>query len=81
MTAAEQIAQKLHAVSDPNEHRPRDLIDIYLLAARLRPADAEVLDHCVRTFEDRATHPVARLVGTRAVLAVLEQPVDSDDGA
>jgi hypothetical protein len=35
----------------------------------------------VRTFEDRATHPVARLVGTRAVLAVLEQPVDSDDGA
>jgi predicted nucleotidyltransferase component of viral defense system len=56
MTAAEQIAQKLHAASDPNEDRPRDLVDIYLLDTRLRPPDTELLHHCVRTFEERATH-------------------------
>ena len=57
MTVAEQIAQKLHAVSDPNEDRPRDLVDIYLLDARLRPPDAELLGQCVQTFQLRATHP------------------------
>jgi hypothetical protein len=56
MTAAEQIAQKLHAASDPSENRPRDLIDIYLLDTRLRPSNADLLDQCIRTFEERATH-------------------------
>jgi hypothetical protein len=56
MTAAEQIAQKLHAASDPSENRPRDLIDIYLLDTRLRPSNADLLDQCMRTFEERASH-------------------------
>ncbi len=56
MTAAEQIAQKLHAVSDPHENRPRDLIDIHLLDSRLHPDDEELRDHCMRTFHARGTH-------------------------
>jgi len=56
MTVAEQIAQKFHAVSDPQENRPRDLIDIFLLANRLAIDRSEVLDACRRTFEERGTH-------------------------
>lgn len=66
MTAAEQIAQKLHAVSDPSEDRPRDLIDIYLLDTRLQPADTELLGHCLRTFDQRATHEWPPNVDLRA---------------
>ena len=54
MTVAEQIAQKLHAATDPDENRPRDLIDIYLLDTRLPRDDAKLLDHCITTFEQRA---------------------------
>ena len=57
MTVAEQIAQKLHAVTDPDENRPRDLIDIYLLDTRLPRLDATLLDHCLTTFERRAKQP------------------------
>jgi len=57
MTVEEQIAQKLHAVSDPSEDRPRDLIDIHLFNTRLTPDRAELLAACVRTFELRSTHP------------------------
>jgi hypothetical protein len=56
MTIAEQVAQKLHAVTDPAEDRPRDLIDIYLCVTRLPPNDDELREHCVRIFAERATH-------------------------
>ena len=56
MTACEQIAQKLHAVSDAAENRPRDLIDIYLCATRLAPDVVELRSACVRKFDKRATH-------------------------
>ena len=56
MTVEEQIAQKLHAVSDPSEDRPRDLIDIHLFITRLTPDIGDILAACVRTFELRATH-------------------------
>jgi len=56
MTVEEQIAQKLHAVSDPSEDRPRDLIDIHLFTTRLSPDRGDILAACVRTFERRATH-------------------------
>jgi hypothetical protein len=56
MTIAEQVAQKLHAVTDPREDRPRDLIDIYLCVTRIPPGHAELREVCVRTFAERATH-------------------------
>jgi hypothetical protein len=56
MTVEEQIAQKLHAVSDPSEDRPRDLIDIHLFMTRLTPDVDDILAACVRTFQLRATH-------------------------
>lgn len=57
MTVTEQIAQKLHAVTDPGENRPRDLIDIYLCDTRLSPNDDELRAECVRTFQQRGAHP------------------------
>lgn len=57
MTIAEQIAQKLHAVSDPTENRPRDLVDIYLLDTRLPHADDELRGIAIRTFDERGAHP------------------------
>jgi hypothetical protein len=57
MTVTEQIAQKLHAVTDPGENRPRDLIDIYLFDTRLSPNDDDLRAECIRTFEQRRAHP------------------------
>ena len=56
MTAAEQIAQKLHAVSDPAEDRPRDLYDIYLFDTQLELDDPALFEAAVREFERRGTH-------------------------
>jgi nitrogen fixation protein len=56
MTAAEQMAQKLHAVSDPTEDRARDLYDIYLIDSHLELNDSELLEAAVAEFERRATH-------------------------
>jgi hypothetical protein len=56
MTIAEQVAQKLHAVTAAEENRPRDLIDIYLCVTRLPPDDGELHDACVKTFSERDTH-------------------------
>jgi len=56
MTSAEQIAQKLHAVSDPSEDRARDLYDIYLLDTQLEHNDAVLLSAAVAEFERRGTH-------------------------
>jgi predicted nucleotidyltransferase component of viral defense system len=56
MTAADQLAQKLHAVSDPNEDRARDLYDIYLLDTQLERNDAALLEAAVAEFERRGAH-------------------------
>ncbi|MBV8750851.1 MAG: nucleotidyl transferase AbiEii/AbiGii toxin family protein [Candidatus Eremiobacteraeota bacterium] len=56
MTIAEQVAQKLHALTDPAESRPRDLIDVYLCTTRLPPDNDELRDLCTRVFAERATH-------------------------
>ncbi len=56
MTAAEQMAQKLHALSDPNEDRARDLYDIYLLDTQLERNDATLLAVALAEFERRGAH-------------------------
>jgi hypothetical protein len=56
MTIAEQVAQKLHAATDPGENRPRDLIDIYLGVTRLPPGYEELREACIRTFSERKAH-------------------------
>jgi hypothetical protein len=56
ITIPEQIAQKMHAVTDPSENRPRDLIDIFLCLQRIDIDYDELRDACVRVFDERATH-------------------------
>jgi hypothetical protein len=56
MTLSEQIAQKLHAVSDPDTDRPRDLYDIYLMNAHCEQSDEALLRDAVAEFERRDTH-------------------------
>jgi hypothetical protein len=53
MTIIEQVAQKLHAVTDPNENRPRDLIDIYLCIVRLPPNENDLRETCATMFLQR----------------------------
>jgi hypothetical protein len=56
MNAYEQIAQKLHAATDPSEDRPRDLLDIFVISSQL---DLDVVTLRVaaeRVFDSRATH-------------------------
>jgi len=54
-----QIAQKLHAVTEPPEGRTndrfRDLLDIVMLSA-VAPASAELREVCEETFAVRARH-------------------------
>ena len=55
-----QMAQKLHAVSNPREpnDRFRDLIDLQLLdALHDRARDPELRDACEKVFTARAQHP------------------------
>ena len=54
-----QIAQKLHAVSDPSPRnmRYRDLVDIYLLDFMLERDDARLRAHIEGTFARRGQHP------------------------
>lgn len=54
ITISEQVAQKLYAVSDPAENRPRDLIDIYLCIRRIPPDHGELRAACTRIFSERA---------------------------
>jgi predicted nucleotidyltransferase component of viral defense system len=56
MTLAEQIAQKLHAVSDPTEDRPRDLYDIYVMDKHCEQSDEELYAAAVAEFGHRGTH-------------------------
>jgi predicted nucleotidyltransferase component of viral defense system len=52
-----QIAQKLHAVSEPGSDRAHDLVDLQLLDATCRLPDAEVGAVCARLFDLRRRHP------------------------
>lgn len=54
MNVYEQIAQKLHAVTDPDEDRPRDLVDIFLISQQIE-LEAESLRLAAQTtFLQRA---------------------------
>lgn len=50
MRADHQIAQKLHAVSEPGSERARDLVDLQLLHRNEDLALAKVKETCVRLF-------------------------------
>lgn len=56
MNVYEQIAQKIHAVTDPSEERPRDLLDIFLLERQLELDDSALRGASEKTFRERATH-------------------------
>lgn len=53
MKLAYQIAQKLHAVSEPGSERAHDLIDLQLICNRSQIDYAEVKDVCQRLFDYR----------------------------
>lgn len=53
MKLAYQIAQKLHAVSEPGSERAHDLIDLQLICNRSPINYAEVKDVCQRLFDYR----------------------------
>lgn len=51
-----QIAQKMHAVTDPDYHRAHDLVDLQLLWDAA-PARSAVWEYCVRIFDFRRAQP------------------------
>lgn len=53
MTIAHQVAQKLHAVSEPGSDRAHDLVDLQLMAARSDLDFADIRAKCVRLFAYR----------------------------
>jgi hypothetical protein len=66
LALAEQIAQKVHALTEPlpagrRNGRFRDVLDILLLDARVAPDPREVGAACARVFTVRGTHawPIA----------------------
>lgn len=63
----EQIAQKLHAVSDPSPKnmRYRDLVDIHLLDETLERDDGKLRASIEEIFAQRAQHPWPALVEIR----------------
>ena len=56
MTLPFQIAQKLHAVSEPGSERAHDLIDLQLVMSRSSLDLAEIRQVCVRLFTYRKRH-------------------------
>jgi len=61
LSLAEQIAQKIHALTEPlppgrANMRARDVLDILLLNARLQPDIEEIRQACLSTFARRAAH-------------------------
>ena len=52
-----QIAQKLHAVSEPGSERAHDLIDLQLICNRSQIDYAEVKAVCRRLFDYRRRQP------------------------
>lgn len=62
MKLAYQIAQKLHAVSEPGSERAHDLIDLQLICNRSQIDYAEVKDICQRLFDYRRRQPWPAIV-------------------
>ena len=56
MRADHQIAQKLHAVSEPGSQRARDLVDLQILGREVLDL-THVATTCVRLFEYRKRQP------------------------
>lgn len=58
LSIQDQIAQKIHAVTDPlaGNGRYRDLIDIILLDGLGALPDAILQQSCIRVFDTRAGH-------------------------
>ena len=57
MKLAYQIAQKLHAVSEPGSERAHDLIDLQLICNRSQIDYAKVKSVCLRLFDYRRRQP------------------------
>ena len=53
MKLSYQIAQKLHAVSDPGNERAHDLVDLQLIVAHSKLDMADVRSKCHRSFDYR----------------------------
>ena len=53
MKLSYQIAQKLHAVSDPDSERAHDLVDLQLIVAHSKLDMADVRSKCHRLFDYR----------------------------
>ncbi len=56
MMLSYQVAQKLHAVSEPGSERAHDLIDLQLVVLHSKIDMADVRSKCVRLFEYRRRH-------------------------
>jgi len=52
-----QVAQKLHALTDPSQQRPHDLIDLQLIFSQNEPDLSLVKNTCVRLFSHRHRQP------------------------
>ena len=57
MKLSYQVAQKLHAVSEPGSERAHDLIDLQLIMLHSSPDLADVRSKCVRLFDYRRKQP------------------------
>jgi predicted nucleotidyltransferase component of viral defense system len=80
MTLAEQIAQKLHAVSDPDADRPRDLYDIYLMDGQCEQPDADLLRAAIAEFDRRGRHSWPPEIALRENWGATLQELLNDDG-
>lgn len=56
MRADHQVAQKLHAVSEPGSDRVRDLVDLQILGQREELDLAQLKGTCLRLFDYRRLH-------------------------
>ena len=57
MKLSYQVAQKLHAVSEPGSERAHDLIDLQLIMLHSKPDLGDICSKCVRLFDYRRKQP------------------------
>ena len=77
MNVYEQVAQKLHAVTDPDENRPRDLVDIFLIGQQIELEFENLRIAAETVFVQRAKHPWPSPIELREGWAVaIEEIVD-----
>jgi hypothetical protein len=79
LNVAEQLAQKFHAATDPNENRPRDFLDIYILAETQKIDDGRLRAAIESTFATRQTHVWPAIVELRDGWAVEIQALITDN--